>query len=200
MSTGEVQCHNCDILLWRPTEAEAIAAWNRRDTPQPEAQQPEPNPSDVGWACYNEQALADYNIDFLEERADVWMEDSGVQRMFNAVASVFEKYAPQEIMDRFREQLGIIGRQCHVEGALRAWEEIAAQQRTLGHPLPVDHAALKARTSNETVELLRECRPHIARIAGMEQAGGYPLIATSTLHRIDAYLSNITDQRSDQHD
>ena len=45
----------------------------------------------------------------------------------------------------------------------------------------------------QAMELLRECRPHIARIAGMEQAGGYPLIATSTLHRIDAHLSSITD-------
>lgn len=29
-STGEVQCHSCDLLLWKETEAEAIAAWNTR--------------------------------------------------------------------------------------------------------------------------------------------------------------------------
>lgn len=27
-TTGEVQCHTCDALLWKETEAEAIAAWN----------------------------------------------------------------------------------------------------------------------------------------------------------------------------
>lgn len=85
---------------------------------------------------YSEQALADGCIDFLEERSVEWMADGGVQRMFNAIASVFEKYAPQEIMDRFREKLGAIGQQCYVEGSLRVWEEISAQQRALGAPLP----------------------------------------------------------------
>lgn len=85
---------------------------------------------------WNEAALAERSIDFLEERADEWMEDVGVQRMFNAMASVFESHASQEIMDRFREKLGTVGRQCFVEGALRAWEEISAQQRLLGTPLP----------------------------------------------------------------
>lgn len=87
---------------------------------------------------YSEQALANRQIDFLETRAEEWMSDGGVQRMFNAIASVFEPYAPQEIMDRFREKLGAIGIQCHIEGALRAWEEIAAQQKALGRPLPAD--------------------------------------------------------------
>ena len=86
-------------------------------------------------ADYSEQALVDRQIDFLEARADEWMQETGVQRMFNAIASVFEGQAPQEIMDRFREKLGVIGRQCHVEGALRVWEEIAAQQRAIGAPL-----------------------------------------------------------------
>src|SRR5690606_38688244 len=96
---------------------------------------------------YSEQALADGCIDFLEERADVWMEDGSVQRMFNAIASVFEPHAPQEIMDRFREKLGVIGRQCYVEGALRVWEEIADQQRALGRPLPA--RALSATPAQE---------------------------------------------------
>lgn len=87
-------------------------------------------------AVYNEQALADRQIDFLEARAEEWMADDGVQRMFNAIASVFEKWASQEIMDRFRQKLHEIGRQCYVEGALRAWEEISAQQRQRGTPLP----------------------------------------------------------------
>jgi hypothetical protein len=93
---------------------------------------------------YSEQALADCQIDFLEARADEWMAETGVRRMFNAIASVFEKYAPQEIMDRFREKLGVIGRQCHVEGALRVWEEIAQQQREIGRPLPADPMDLSA--------------------------------------------------------
>lgn len=29
-TTGEVQCHTCDALLWKETEAEAITAWNTR--------------------------------------------------------------------------------------------------------------------------------------------------------------------------
>lgn len=101
---------------------------------------------------YDEQALADGEIDFLEQRADEWMEECGVQRMFNAIASVFEKHAPQEIMDRFREKLGVIGRQCYVEGALRVWEEIAAQQRALGHPLPTNPAAPRTVSPETGVE------------------------------------------------
>lgn len=95
-----------------------------------------PTQAEVTQADYSEEALANRCLDFLEERAEVWMADAGVQRMFNAIASVFEKYASQDIMDRFRDQLGTIGCQCYVEGALRAWEEIAAQQRAIGQPLP----------------------------------------------------------------
>lgn len=64
------------------------------------------------------------------------MQETGVQRMFNAIASVFANRAPPEIMERFREKLGAIGHQCFVEGAYRSWSEIAAQQRALGQPLP----------------------------------------------------------------
>lgn len=116
-------------------------------------------------ATYNEQALADRCIDFLEDRADEWMEDGGVQRMFNAIASVFEKYAPQEIMDRFREKLGVIGRQCHVEGALRVWEEISDQQRALGLPLP-DIAAALPTPSEGLTERYREALEKIAEKDG----------------------------------
>jgi len=87
---------------------------------------------------YSEQALADLCIDFLESRADEWMADTSVERMFNAIASVFEKYAPQDIMDLFRRNLNAIGHQCYVEGALRVWEEISDQQRALGNPLPLN--------------------------------------------------------------
>lgn len=33
MNTGEVQCHSCDAIVWKATEAEAIAAWNTRPAP-----------------------------------------------------------------------------------------------------------------------------------------------------------------------
>lgn len=79
---------------------------------------------------------AERDLDFLEAKAEEWMTDVGVQRMFNAIGSVFEKWASQELMDRFRQQLHVIGRQCFVEGALRAWDDIAEQQRALGRPLP----------------------------------------------------------------
>jgi hypothetical protein len=118
-------------------------------------------------ADYSEQALADRSIGFLEARADEWMADTGVQRMFNAIASVFEKHAPQEIMDRFREQLGAIGHQCHVEGALRVWEEISTQQRAIGRPLPrsADELAALNATQPTDAEVRREALEEAARIA-----------------------------------
>lgn len=85
---------------------------------------------------YTTEALANSELDFLDQRASEWMAETSVQRMFNAIASVFEKYASQEIMDRFRTKLGALGHQCFVEGAMRAWDEISTQQRRLGNPLP----------------------------------------------------------------
>lgn len=135
-----IECDKCGCLgPIHNTAEEAITAWNIRAQPPAPV---EPASGDSGREAYTEQALADAQIDFLENRADEWMADTDVQRMFNAIASVFEKYAPQEIMDRFREKLNAIGRQCHVEGALRVWEEICVQQRAIGAPLPADAAAL----------------------------------------------------------
>ena len=34
MHTGSVECHSCNAMVYAGTEAEAIAAWNRRATPK----------------------------------------------------------------------------------------------------------------------------------------------------------------------
>jgi len=83
-------------------------------------------------AEYTDEALAAVAIDFLEAKATAWMEETKIQGMFNAVASVFEQWAPQDVMDRFREKLGAIGHLCFVEGAMRAWSEISAERGEVG--------------------------------------------------------------------
>lgn len=85
---------------------------------------------------YSEEAIAQRDIDFLDARATEWMDETGVRRMFDAIGSAFEKHASPELVTRFREQMYAIGHQCFLEGALRAWEEIASQQRRIGRPLP----------------------------------------------------------------
>lgn len=58
----------------------------------------------------------------------------------------------------------------------------APHNRRLRTPATADRA-------EKAEALLRECRPHIARIAGVEQAGGYPPITMATLARINAHLA-----------
>jgi len=57
------------------------------------------------------------DFDALDKAADQWAESAGVQRMMNAIASVFEKHASQGIMDRFREKLAAQMHLAFVEGA-----------------------------------------------------------------------------------
>ena len=99
---------------------------------------------------YTPEALGALAFDFLTAKADVWMADVDVQHMFNAIASVFEKHAPQDIMDRFRQKLGEIGHQCFVEGALRTWSEISAERRYLPHLASPAVAAAAAITGKLT--------------------------------------------------
>jgi hypothetical protein len=56
-------------------------------------------------------------FDALEVGADQWIESAGVKRMSNAIGSVFEKYGPQDIMDRFREKIVALMHLAFVEGA-----------------------------------------------------------------------------------
>ena len=57
------------------------------------------------------------NFDQIDAVADKWAASVGVVRMMNAVASVFEKHASQEIMDRFRTKLNDLMHLSFVEGA-----------------------------------------------------------------------------------
>ena len=54
----------------------------------------------------------------------------------HAMCAPFAKYAPRETLEKFRKMLEAHLHLSFVEGGLRAWEEIAQQQRGLGQPLP----------------------------------------------------------------
>lgn len=56
-------------------------------------------------------------FDALDAAADQWIESAGIIRMCNAIASVFEAHAPQDIMDRFRAKLAAMMHLAFVEGA-----------------------------------------------------------------------------------
>ncbi|MEN2749364.1 hypothetical protein, partial [Sphingomonas sp. T9W2] len=63
------------------------------------------------------EAVAAGKFDAIEAVADQWIESAGIVRMCNAIASVFEKHAPQEIMDRFRVKIAEMVHLAFVEGA-----------------------------------------------------------------------------------
>lgn len=63
------------------------------------------------------QAVEAGKFDAIDAVADQWIESAGIVRMCNAIASVFEKHAPQEIMDRFRAKLADMMHLAFVEGA-----------------------------------------------------------------------------------
>lgn len=63
------------------------------------------------------EAVESGQFDALEAVADQWIASAGIQRMSNAIASVFEKYAPQDVMDRFREKIAALMHLAFVEGA-----------------------------------------------------------------------------------
>jgi len=82
-----------------------------------EAQQAAGEAEAVGRARKLYEAVEAGQFDALDAAADKWVEEAGVQRMSNAIASVFEKYASQEIMDRFREKITALIHLAFVEGA-----------------------------------------------------------------------------------
>lgn len=120
---------------------------------------------------YTDEALAAVAIDFLDAKADAWMAETG-QSMLNAIASVFEKHASQELMDRFREQMGAIGHMCFVEGALRAWSEISAE-RAAAPPPPPD-GAVEAAVLGEREAMRGAARDERRECANLAELTGVP--------------------------
>lgn len=113
-------------------------------------------------AAYTDDALAAVHIDFLDAKADGWMEETSVRNMFNAIASVFEKWASQDIMDRFREKLYTIGHQCFVEGAFRAWTEISDERKAAtaeAPPTPDPDAARREEAIQDLLAFLERESP-----------------------------------------
>lgn len=85
---------------------------------------------------YTDDPATNAMLDFMDERADAWMAQTDIVAATHGMCAVFAKFAPPEILQRFR---GMIEAHLHlsfVEGGFRAWEEISDQQRALGHPLP----------------------------------------------------------------
>lgn len=76
---------------------------------------------------YTDDQRAKCDLDFLDRKADLWMEETGVQRMLDAISSAFHAGTNQELSGRFRVQIATIAHQCFVEGAMRAWNDIAEQ-------------------------------------------------------------------------
>lgn len=76
---------------------------------------------------YSESARVARQFDFLDHKADEWMKDTGVQRMLDAISAAFYAGTSAELANRFRQQIATVAHQCFVEGALRAWDDIAEQ-------------------------------------------------------------------------
>ena len=120
-------CPNCNVPMWRVTwQDEAKDAYKTAESQMDRAleaekalsaQQAAGEAEAVGRARKLYEAVEAGQFDALDAAADKWVEEAGVQRMSNAIASVFEKYASQEIMDRFREKITALIHLAFVEGA-----------------------------------------------------------------------------------
>jgi hypothetical protein len=86
--------------------------------------------------CYTDDPVANAMMDFLDERADEWMQETNIVAATNAMTAMVSSALPRPMLERFRRALEAHFHLCFVEGGFRAWEEIAEQQRKLGAPLP----------------------------------------------------------------
>lgn len=86
--------------------------------------------------AYTDDPLSNAMMDFLDARADAWMAETHMVAATHAMCAPFARYAPRETLHKFRRMLEAHLHLSFVEGGLRAWEEISAQQRALGSPLP----------------------------------------------------------------
>lgn len=109
---------------------------------------------------YSEDARTSMDLDFLDAKADGWMVETGTQQMLDAISSAFFASAPPQFHDRFRQQLATIAHQCFVEGAFRAWDDIA-EQGGLIRIVAADNDDATLQTANAAME---------ARIAALTKA------------------------------
>lgn len=75
------------------------------------------------------QIVETYSLDTFDELASIWASREPIQRMNNALVSVFTKWANDDLMGRFKDQMDTIIRQAFVEGCIvgvRATEAKAA--------------------------------------------------------------------------
>jgi hypothetical protein len=94
--------------------------------------------TDTGRAnpVYTDDPVSNAMLDFMDDRADAWMQETHIVAATHGMCATFDGYVPRELLAKFRRALEAQFHLCFVEGGLRAWEEIAAQQKALGHPLP----------------------------------------------------------------
>lgn len=113
-------------------------------------------------------AISDGQFNELDAVADKWFASNGVQRMVNAIASVFEVHAPQEIMDRFRDKIGALLHLAFVEGAGQGALQFA--------PLINSHEDIAARIEALSAQLARvdadNCDNLLTLIALVSACGG----------------------------
>jgi hypothetical protein len=64
------------------------------------------------------QLVDTFPLDHFDCLGEVWISRQPIIRMTNAIASVFVKYANENIMSRFREQLRTMMHQAFVEGCV----------------------------------------------------------------------------------
>jgi len=59
-----------------------------------------------------------HGTDGFDDLADQWLEQTAIQRLVQAVASVFSKWANEGLMVRFRGQMAMLTHTAFVEGCL----------------------------------------------------------------------------------
>ena len=100
-----------------------------------------------------DETIERHGLDGFDALGDAWLLQEGIQRMHNAVSSVFSKWANDELMTRFRSHMTTIMHQSFVEGCLvgvkvevgrsqRAIPEAARQMRDAAEKMSRERSAL----------------------------------------------------------
>ena len=84
-------------------------------------------------------------LDHFDALAESWIEIDGIRRVRNAVASVFSKWASEDIMQRFRDHMDNAMKQAYVEGAIAGAANTISNAHARGKAEGLEQAAVIAK-------------------------------------------------------
>lgn len=115
-------------------------------------------------SAYRDVINSATSCDQYDEAADKWLAMQSIDRMANAICSVFSKWASEEIMVRFREKVAALMHLAFVEGALVGQQSAEA----LASRLSEENARLKTELAD--FQEIANAQGRAAATRGLENA------------------------------